>query len=84
MLMNDKIMFHCYYYINSEIIQHYILKPHNTAICVNISILPLVLGLVERNFSGVKNENFVGKNLTFFYFCSKHRLWVHVRTASSR
>ena len=71
MLMNDKIMFHCYYYINLEIIQHYILKPHNTAICVNIFILLLVLGLVERNFSGVKIENCVGKNLTFLYFLLK-------------
>ena len=32
-----------------------------------------------------KNENFQIKLLIFFsYFCSKHRLWVLVRTASAR
>ena len=36
-------------------------------------------------FYGCKNDNF---QIIFFgyfsYFCSKHRLWVHVRTASAR
>ena len=31
-----------------------------------------------------KNENFEIKILIFFIFCSKHRLWVLVRTASAR
>ena len=32
-----------------------------------------------------KNENFHYKTVDIFsYFCSKHRLWVHVRTASVR
>ena len=32
-----------------------------------------------------KNGNFSDKNFWYFsYFCSKHRLWVLVRTASSR
>ena len=34
------------------------------------------------NFSAVNNEkNSVGKKVLF---CSKHRLWIHVRTASAR
>ena len=34
-------------------------------------------------FSVVKNGNFQLKKFDIFsYFCSKHRLWVHVRTAS--
>ena len=32
-------------------------------------------------FHGCKNGE---KMLYFSYFCSKHRLWVHVRTASLR
>ena len=32
-----------------------------------------------------KNDIFICKNaIYYFYFCSKHRLWVHVRTASLR
>ena len=32
-----------------------------------------------------KNDFFRSKNVTFFLnFCCKHRLWVHVRTASVR
>ena len=31
-------------------------------------------------FHGCKNDNF--QMIFFSYFCSKHRLWVHVRTAS--
>ena len=31
-------------------------------------------------FSVVKNETFIRKKKKFSYFCSKHRLWVHVRT----
>ena len=32
-----------------------------------------------------KNRKFSGKKLIFFsYFCSKHRLWVLVRTVSAR
>ena len=31
---------------------------------------------------GCKNGNFQKKKINiFFYFCSKHRLWVHVRAA---
>ena len=37
-----------------------------------------------ENFTS-KNWNFSGKKLWYFsYFCSKHRLWVLVRTASAR
>ena len=33
-------------------------------------------------FHGCKNDNFQMKNReVFFYICSKHGLWVHVRTA---
>ena len=36
-------------------------------------------------FHGCKNDNFFFFFfLLFSYFCSKHRLWVHVRTASLR
>ena len=36
-------------------------------------------------FHGCKNGNFQMKNCDIFsYFCSKHRSWVHVRTASVR
>ena len=36
---------------------------------------------IYRKFCGCKNENFHWKiSLMFSYFCSKHRLWVHVRT----
>ena len=36
-------------------------------------------------FHGCKNDNFQMIFLKYFsYFCSKHRLWVHVRTASVR
>ena len=36
-------------------------------------------------FDGCKNDNFQMKNCNIFsYFSSKHRLWVHVRTASLR
>ena len=36
-------------------------------------------------FHGCKNDNFQMKIFDIFsYFCSKHRLWVHVRTASMR
>ena len=36
-------------------------------------------------FHGCKNDNFqMIFFYIFFYFCSKHRLWVHVRTASAR
>ena len=38
-----------------------------------------------ENFTSKKTENFQIKNTDFFsYFCSKHRLWVLVRTASAR
>ena len=37
------------------------------------------------NFNGCKSDNFQFKCLDFFLiFCSKHRLWVHVRTAPMR
>ena len=36
-------------------------------------------------FNGRKNDdNFQMKNYDIFFFCSKHRSWVHVRTASMR
>ena len=36
-------------------------------------------------FHGCKNDNFQMIFFKYFsYFCSKHRLWVHVRTASAR
>ena len=35
-------------------------------------------------FEGCKNDNFDEKMLYQSYFCSKHRLWVLVRTASLR
>ena len=36
-------------------------------------------------FHGCINGNFQFKVFGFFsYFCSKHRLWVHVRIASSQ
>ena len=35
-------------------------------------------------FLALKNENFQLKKFdSFLIFCSKHRLWVHVRTASA-
>ena len=49
------------------------------------------LSLQKQAYSNIlkmlppKNENFQIKNLDIFsYFCSKHRLWVLVRTASAR
>ena len=36
-----------------------------------------------ENFTS-KNWKFWDKKLYFSYFCSKHRLWVHVRTTSAR
>ena len=35
-------------------------------------------------FTAVKMKQILIKNLSFSYFCSKHRLWIHVRTASLR
>ena len=35
-------------------------------------------------FHGCKNVNFLMKNYNIFLFWSKHRLWVHVRTATVR
>ena len=37
-----------------------------------------------QKISPPKTEKFQTKNWYFSYFCSKHRLWVLVRTASSR
>ena len=37
-----------------------------------------------KKISSPKTENFEIKNWYFSYFCSKHRLWVLVRTASAR
>ena len=46
MLMNDKIIFDCYYFINSaqmkEIMLHFILQPHHIFIWVKVFILMLV------------------------------------------
>ena len=33
---------------------------------------------IQRYFSTVKIENFIGKKLYFQYFCSKHGFWVHL------
>ena len=38
---------------------------------------------IQSSFSSVKIENFIGIILIFFLFLLKHRLWVHVRTASA-
>ena len=40
---------------------------------------------ILQYFTAVKNDNFqIIFFLYFSYFCSKHRLWVHVRNASMR
>ena len=39
---------------------------------------------IQKNILVVQMKNFTGKKKYFSYFCSKHRLWVHVRTASAR
>ena len=40
---------------------------------------------IYRKFHLQKTESFqIKKNSYFSYFCSKHRLWVPVRTASER
>ena len=46
----------------------------------------LPMQYTEIFFSAVKIENFIflEKKLIFSYFCSKHRFWVHVRTALAR
>ena len=39
---------------------------------------------IYRKFSKFKNRKFSVALFRYFsYFCSKHRLWVHVRTAST-
>ena len=38
---------------------------------------------IQRFFTAVKMTIFSRNLFTFSYFCSKHRLWVQVRTASS-
>ena len=35
------------------------------------------------NLNGCKNDNFQLNFELFSYFCSKHRSWVHVRTANN-
>ena len=51
MLMNDKIIFDCYYCINSaqtkEKMEHYILQPHHIFIYVKVFILMLVPGELQ-------------------------------------
>ena len=60
--------------------------------CASNEYIQQVLWTLEKtclfkyteNFT-TKNENFQRKNSDIFsYFCSKHRLWVLVRTASTR
>ena len=50
---------------------------------VSQTLQKLAHAIYRDFFSPVKIENFIGKKLIFSYFCSKHRLWVHVRTASA-
>ena len=51
MLMNDKIIFDCYYCIDSaqtkEIMVHYILQPHHIFIRVKAFIFMLVPGVLQ-------------------------------------
>ena len=54
-------------------------------------ILKYFFSLRKRAYSNIlnilppKNENFQIKKIWYFpYFCSKHRLWVLIRTASTR
>ena len=51
MLMNDKIIFDRYYFINSaetkEIMVHYILHPHHIFIRVKVFVLMLFLGRLQ-------------------------------------
>ena len=45
----------------------------------------LPMQYLERFFSAAKIKNFTrNKNDIFKFLCSKHTLWVHVRTASAR
>ena len=58
MLMNYKIIFDCYYCINSaktkEIKAHYILQPHHVFIGVKVFILTLVLGGLQLTLRGAR------------------------------
>ena len=53
-------------------------------LCANdIHSLRKLAHAIYRDFLAVKIENFQLKIFDIFsYFCSKHRLWVRVRTAS--
>ena len=58
--------------------------------CV-LQLQPISFILRKHNYSNIleilppENENFQIKKFWYFsYFCSKHRLWILVRTASSR
>ena len=56
----------------------------NVGFCKRTDITKTCLFKYIVNFT-TKNENFQIKNSDIFsYFCSKHRLWVLVRTASPR
>ena len=60
-------------YKSSETINEECITPH-------YENLPMQLTEI---FLALKFDNFqLKKNDIFSYFCSKHRLWVHVRTAS--
>ena len=50
---------------------------------INYENMPMQYTVI---FLALKIENFQLKNFDIFlisYFCSKHRLWVHVRTGSN-
>ena len=51
---------------------------------LNISTLQYYAYAIYSDFTAVKKRKFLGFFLYFSYFCSKHGLWVHVRTASLR
>ena len=65
------------------------IKIHSGSICCDVTPGPLLITKtrpcnIQKKILVVKMKNFTGKKRYFSYFCSKHRLWVHVRTASAR
>ena len=66
------------YYNERQIVQSQITVPHGT----HYENMPIQ---IYWKFQHQTNENFQIKKFWYFsYFCSKHRLWVLVRTASMR
>ena len=53
-------------------------------ICGEYISLQKIAQKIAIFFSAVKIKNSIGKILIFLIFCSKRRLWVHIRTASLR